>query len=274
MSIGTLKPRRKPRLFERLEQRAMLAGDVDVSVALNGRLDITGDAAANVITIQQTGATEWTVTGLGTLINGAAGAFVATDVTGGIAVNMDSGNNVVRFSGNVGGNLLLDFGSGSDALYVTNTIVDNMIRVRMGAGNDSLVVSNVSVGDLVYGTRVYMGAGSDALIVTNLTSTRGRFDLEAGNDLMTMTSADFSADVVIHGRSGTNRVALVDVAIELESEEWLFVDMGDGSNDVLSVTGSSGTRAVLRGGGGSNNTLVALNNEFDVETITGFQNEV
>ena len=60
----------RPRRFELLETRSLLAGNVGV-IQTGGLLTITGDAAANNVQISQLANGDWLVKGIATKINGA-----------------------------------------------------------------------------------------------------------------------------------------------------------------------------------------------------------
>ena len=82
-----------PRIFESLEPRNLLAGNVTAD-ASSGALIILGDGSANIITVTQTAPDTYKVAGTATNVNGTSSAktFYATD---GIFINMNGGNDVL-----------------------------------------------------------------------------------------------------------------------------------------------------------------------------------
>ena len=72
----------RPRRFELLETRSLLAGNVTVAVNA-GELDIIGDNANNNIQVTQLVSGAWKISGTATLINGLTTPYTTTDpVTG------------------------------------------------------------------------------------------------------------------------------------------------------------------------------------------------
>src|ERR1043165_1413771 len=89
-------PRKQLRQFEHLEDRRLLAGNVTANATtVPGVLLITGDGSSNGILVEQVSAASFKVTGLGTTVNASFSAKTITGVTGGIAINMQGGNDAV-----------------------------------------------------------------------------------------------------------------------------------------------------------------------------------
>src|ERR1700690_4116414 len=91
---------KRPLIFERLENRALLAGNVMVAVN-GGELDITGDNANNSIQVTQLTSGAWKVTGIGTHINGGTAPFTtsgADPVTADIVIKLRGGSDSVKVS--------------------------------------------------------------------------------------------------------------------------------------------------------------------------------
>src|SRR5690349_1891612 len=94
---GKGKGMRKHRnlVVEGLENRALLAGNVAVSVS-GGTLFITGDAAGNGVSVQQLDSGKYFVTGFSvsggnTTVNGSAAGKIVTGVTNDINVDLNAG---------------------------------------------------------------------------------------------------------------------------------------------------------------------------------------
>ena len=116
--------------FEGLEARAMLTGTV-TATAEGGILTITGDDAANAITVHQTanpgdGTIAVQIQGLGTKINN-----LDTSTTGYSAT----------FTGVT--DISIAMNGGNDVLTMFNTTIPNTLSIDMGDGNDVLTMTNV-----------------------------------------------------------------------------------------------------------------------------------
>lgn len=96
-------PRSRRLMVERLESRAMLAGNVTVAVT-DGALRIQGDALGNDIEIQQLQRTffsDWPgaileIKGHSTTINGGTSSFLARGVKNGASIFLGNGDNNLR----------------------------------------------------------------------------------------------------------------------------------------------------------------------------------
>ena len=189
----------RPRLRgERLEDKAMLAGDVTVEV-VEGNLSIVGDELGNQIVLRagdEPG--QWIVRGMPdaagvpTTVNGQSDPLVVEGVEDHIRINLGAGDDrlVVR-EGRVPGVLAINLGEGNDHLQLgqredstptpeesasvsvhdsedesedddpaTRPVlsVGDGLLVRGGAGDDEIHLASVQVGGF---TRVYAGLGND-----------------------------------------------------------------------------------------------------------------
>ena len=117
-SFGSGAGKRQRRLaVERLESRALLAGNVNVFVS-GGSLFVRGDNADNLVLIQQTGDGQYTVTGLD---YGAAGFADPPFSAGPTSINGQF--ETQTFSG-VTGDFIIDLKKGDDGLGIGNSIDD------------------------------------------------------------------------------------------------------------------------------------------------------
>ena len=176
-SIQSKRPQSKRLGVERLEERAVMAGNVTAAVT-GGVLVITGDTADNGVLVDFNSATSaYTVTGVtpsggtATTINSLdtsvpANAQVFTGVTKGIKINLNAGNDNLAFGAattstfNVIGNLEIDAGLGNDtvaigrngnaaggAAPIENEVnVSKALVVKLGGGGDTLDLTNTTVG--------------------------------------------------------------------------------------------------------------------------------
>lgn len=161
--------------LEGLETRALLAGDVTVSV-LNGNLLIVGDSADNDITIEQgTTANSFIVTGIGTVggdttINGApstTGTF--TGVTHNITVRMNGGDDTVSVLADTlaPGNLSISLGSGDNTVAIgAGATITNNLSITAAGGDDTVTVTDTTVNG---SANIETGGGDDDVTLTGLT---------------------------------------------------------------------------------------------------------
>src|SRR5689334_21920221 len=87
-------------LFESLESRQMMAGDVTAQIA-NGNLTIKGDASNNNIAVAIAAGTV-TITSADTMVNGASatgGVALAGTLTGNVKVNLKGGTDTLTLTG-------------------------------------------------------------------------------------------------------------------------------------------------------------------------------
>jgi hypothetical protein len=198
---------------EPLEGRAMLAGNVSVSVS-GGSLIVRGDNAANGVVISQVDEDTYAVTGfdlgangnVATRINGQAnGTLIFQDVTGDINVDLRNGNDLLGIGNSVDDlNALAEecgfgfgFGEGSGTASGSGTIdgivaqqqvegrffVPRNLIVNTGNGHDGVAV----IADVEFSSIINTGGGDDAVAYGNL----GEFedDLNVGFDLVIVTNA-------------------------------------------------------------------------------------
>lgn len=136
--------------FEALENRRLLAGNVEVTL-VGGTLSITGDASANGVAIAVvSGGTAGTVSGfdLGgsatTLVdeNGtpiAGNTFNFTSPITRLNVDMKGGNDNLTIDRlTVNGKATIKLGSGDDSFFFKNTTVTGKLQIHRGKGHDTI----------------------------------------------------------------------------------------------------------------------------------------
>ena len=139
-----MKRRRRntsPKLYQSLEPRQLLAGDV--AVAVNGDLFVRGDDVANQIEIVATESGTVEVRGLhGTTINGSTEAFEIPDainlhgtngrnaaITGGLRIVMNGGNDRIDIRGlEARGESWISTGEGDDFFRFFKSTAGDDIR--------------------------------------------------------------------------------------------------------------------------------------------------
>lgn len=233
-------------LIEGLEQRALFSGNVQATV-VDGRLVLKGDAAANVIQLDQVGLTrnQVRISNTDTRINRHSRSLVLSGITDGVALGMGVGADSVVLTGlNLGGDLSVA-ATGAAAITLTGVTVSQSLRMRVDAsattltdvhtghdlkvaGAQDVTLSNVRVDrDLEM-----LGTGTaDALTIDDSTF-RGFTRLESGRggDVTKLdSSGDASGDITRF--SGPARIA-----------------MGDGTDLLqLGIVGEGGNRTVFGG---------------------------
>lgn len=241
--------------YAALEPRQLLAGDVQVSFR-GGTLIVTGDSAANQITIVGTDS-GLSVTGQNTLINGATTPFNVSGAIRNVNIQMRDGDDTAtvrnvtvgrdfEIHGDNGADQLRLFhvfsrrfeaflGSGDDTLELEDIRTDREFRVLMGAGNDSVGLKHLIAGRNAI---VVGGEGNDLFAADELFAIK-KFNLDLG-------SGDDQA--IFAGRMDVYRSS--------------NFDLGAGDDLLAVVPAESNTTSVLRGrakinGSGGNDRIVA-----------------
>lgn len=267
---------------ERLESRAMLAGDVTVRVVA-GKLEIEGDGLDNTIAIAA-GATAgaFLVTGTGTTINGSSAALPAfTGVTAGIEVEMNAGNDSVTFGAvTVPQDLDIETGIGNDTVTLNaNLNVAGELNIETGLDNDTVTATTITVGRL----EIETGAGNDTVSLTGVTINQ----VATGNlsnskiGLAEIETGDGTDSVTINGltakRLRVNTGDGADTANIKATVDRLSVKLSKGSDSLtLSATAAIANRLSLRGGSGTDTLTNNLTNPPATlkRIIRGFENGV
>src|SRR5436190_15905870 len=162
-------------VFESLESRQMLAGDVTAQIH-NGNLIIKGDSNDNVVAVTQSGTTI-TVTGTGTTVNGGTTPAVLTGFTGGIKLKMKGGNDGVTLTGLTATELEADLGKGNDTLDIENCTVNGETELEGEKGNDTVTIDTATTTETPISSRfngvldIDLGKGTDTLRMLNATVT-------------------------------------------------------------------------------------------------------
>jgi hypothetical protein len=272
--IRNEKKRQAARRFESLERRNPLAGNVTAAV-VGGTLMLEGDSGENAVQVRQLSESSWEVRGLDTRINGSNSAFIANGVLAGISADLNRGDDFIKiFNGTIAADLVVETNQGADALQFINLNVNGIANVTTGDDNDSVLVSDVEVNGTVESETPDTGAfrllthgGSDVVNVDRLLATSAYINLGSGNDSLAMTRSSFDFDLRIRASDGTDAVSLNDI----DAEEDIWVHMGDGDSDALSVANSSGAAGIFRGGNGDGDSLSRSDNNFGAEIENDFE---
>lgn len=269
--------------FQALEGRAMMAGDVAVSI-LNGDLRVTGDSQDNEVAIVQTIQQGQPVAGSffvggvnGTTVNGGGGQTF-TGVTRDFSINLVGGADRITLGDNVATNhftvpndLRIDTGSGADTLALNRITVRDDTFITTGIEADRIDISGVfGVAGVDNGQNdmtINTGDGSDVMRLVNIFVRRDlniNTGTDSGSDLIDMAIGNIGRDVNIATGAGIDTVAVQqmgvngdlridtgtdrDVVVISDSEcDELFVSLGTG-RDQLEIFNTFGRRATLDGG--------------------------
>ncbi|MDD4888536.1 MAG: Ig-like domain-containing protein [Phycisphaerae bacterium] len=235
--------------LEALESRVLLSGSVLASV-VHGNLNIRGDAAANVIALDQSGLTadQVRISGAsGTTINNQADPIILSGVTGRVDIRMGAGADSVVMS-NLGlpGNLSFDGQGGVNALTLNNVQVATSLTIHNGA---TITIANTTVGkDLMI---LPPAAGVESVALQSVEVQRNtKINSGKGADILTIDDSTFHGSAKLSTGQGVD-VIQIDGFGDPLGPPTLFdgpvrIGLGAG-NDTLQVgvAGEIGHRAVF-----------------------------
>ena len=280
--------------LERLESRAMLAGDVRVEVE-DGTLFVIGDRENNAVIIEKVGKNSYRVTGVPdvdgepTEIRGSdSGSRTVKGVTKDIEVNLKQGNDLLGIGSDtadleglldelVGGseftggsesqtkirrNLEIEMGSGRDAVGLFVDVRENA-EIDLGSGRNSLAIEDSEFGEdlLINGE-----GGSDSVRVRNSVIDDLLFaELRGDSDLVQLLDVR-AGHIELDMGSADDNVFIDQLRVRRE----LLVTMETGA-DELTIDNARGDDAVLRGGEGDDDILNRGEDDFDDFDRNGFE---
>jgi hypothetical protein len=240
---------------ERLERRALLAGDVRVFLDPDGNMIVVGDAAANGIQLDQFG--DFVIQGIDaggapTRVNGVENGIAVFEVTGedDIRIRLRGGADVLEVgvrsdSVSTPDDLEIDGGSGSDSvLTIGDTNIGDDLIIAGGSGHDSVFIVSTQV---VHDVTVNTGDGDDKVEI---------YGSDIGDDLLISTGAgrDTVSLGLFNGPGGRVEGA-INVADNTD------IDLGAG-NDSLEIVGSIFHGKFRADGGRGTDTLINTANTF------------
>ena len=159
----------------------ILTPDVTTSVSSKHVLSITGNAASDNITITQTGANEFTVTGTnGTTIDKTHTSLTFQGITGDVNVTLQGGTSTTE-SVNIGlgspiafpANLNVNLGNGTNNFQMTGATVRGAMSLTGGAGHDYAFIAQSTIGTASSGKTntndlsINLGGGNNGLVIEN-----------------------------------------------------------------------------------------------------------
>ncbi|HEY4311156.1 MAG TPA: hypothetical protein VGN12_17030 [Pirellulales bacterium] len=161
--------------FETLERRALLAGDVTVTVT-NHNVLIQSDNQDDTVVIQGTNNGGIEITSYdGTTINGQNVPFDIPSVNN-LTIKMGDGNDHVALASPIVPTFIIGGGIPSQPLQQPIDIQGNL-SISMGKGTDSV---DVDYADISWGMTVGLGSGNSSVNVYNTTVNKN-VDIRGGN---------------------------------------------------------------------------------------------
>ena len=267
--------------FENLEDRSMLS----ITAFLAGtQLEVFGTSANESVQITQSG-NKWKVQGLGTKVNGSSSAQSFSGVTD-IFTDLGKGTDLVQIlNGTLSGGVTVFYQPGE-----SGTKTSQLINLKVGSAqviNEDNGINTITATNLQTtsgGAGFFTGNANDVISLANLTLT-GNLEVSAGNGNNTIAVANtktggYSTDVIESGNGrdsiaisqyssvnnldvtsgdGTDTVTLSSVKIGSAN---LYVDVGAGNQDVLTVVNSTAGLTELLDNGGTNGILTGSGNHF------------
>lgn len=237
--------------FERLESRALLAGNVTAQL-LGQTAFVNGDSADNSVEIVVDGGNV-VVRGLDdTTINGGTADFV---LAAGTAIPRD---------------FYSFLGAGNDSLSVDGVTIGRHANIQAGAGNDSVAIMGSSV--IGWNLNINGSGGNDTISVqdSNVTGT-AKLTGGSGADLMITSGSNVSNHLRVNGGAGDDDVVVDDTQVGVDARVWgfggnddivfrdstvfgdLYVSGHSGDDIVMLDSSAVGDKSRIRGGGGSDN---------------------
>jgi hypothetical protein len=238
----------KPRRFENLETRTLMAGNVAASLD-GGCLNISGGAQSEQFIIRQLQNGDWSVTGVNkTKINGQK--FDTFSDVQCINIKTQGGNDAVAVvDGCLSGPLCIDTGAGTDLVALAALKVGS-VDVSTGAGNDALIVAGLKIESLDSTTDL-------APLTTTTRSSSANFNVGDGTNIVLLAAIQ-APNLSLCSGKGNDYIGLVGVCVD----ECLSIDTGKGI-DMLGVIGCSASLAKLSNGAQPGDLLAAGGNSFD-----------
>ena len=252
-----------------LEARIAPAGLVTASL-VGGKLTLTGDLDANVLTITVPAPGSITITGAGTMIafNGAAPAANVTTALpfAELAAALGAGSDFLTLTGlALGKGVKFDGGAGNDRLDVNDTVIDGALTFLGGADDDHFNTGGARfhAGKVL----VDLGVGNNDLGPAATNSTvAGDFTVKAGagDDGFFITSPQFrvGGSLSFNGGGGNDSVSIASTYVGVDRS--LIITLGAHTvqlaNNINTPTLSVGGDLLITTGSGAETDFTFTNN--------------
>jgi hypothetical protein len=198
--------------IESLENRELMAGNVTVKVP-SGNFLLTGDAAANSVTVTQPQPGHLLVQGTnGTTVNGKASVDVAFN--GDATFNLAGGADRLTIGNaeadvNFHDNLTINGGAGIDKVAMQR-VLGLSLTANLGAAKDvaadSLLMRQCNLN---LNATITTGGGTDRVTLLN-SQIFGTtvIDTGAGTDAVSLSNSEFTTDFLLYLRAGDDHLLL------------------------------------------------------------------
>jgi len=238
-------------------------------------LKLTGDGAANSVTLTEISENSYQITGIDDTVirfNGQDGASVAIDnVIKGVSLDMAGGDDSLLLTGiSVTGNLSAQMGEGNNTVTLTDVSTTGDLTLGGLKGNDTITAtdSTINVSGLI---SISLGDGSNVVDLSLFASSSGKglnYAGGTGSDDVTIDApevsfggkVDFKVGMgggAVTGGSAGDTVSLVEVRILGGSK----LDLGAGADTVrIDDSTFNGAVTILTGAG---------EDEVNIETNEG-----
>lgn len=233
---------RRGAVVEPLEPRLLLSGNVVAYVA-GGSLFVTGDDAGNDIGVQNSGSGQFQVSSGPSMtnVNGDASTKTFNDVTGGIWLTMNGGDDTVHLqAGTAPGDVYFFGGAGNNEFDAALMSITGGVSVFNSTGNDTVTFESITVAR---GIMVDNGSGTNSLYFHNF-SAAALTETSSGVNTVTFDSGSFSGGVTVLNGAGAIEVAASNTTV---TGSVLVTNQGGGDLG----GGYSGYASILQFGGSS-----------------------
>lgn len=260
-------------VFERLEHRRVLAGNVHVLIN-DSALLIVGDNLNNQIEVSQDAAGRFVITGLQTTtVNGGTSPFVVNGGSSHMTISMEGGADEVTVTGiNVASNFSFFGGFGNDRLEATGLNARHF-HGEGNPGNDVFILN----GNIRKSAYLYLGAGDDVVSSDNLGAGRNlKVFGHGGNDTFSSGNLNVSRKLELHLGDGNDSALL---SGETSVGRYARFNLGAGNDFAAVMPTRNGGTGNFRGfisvdaNEGSNNVAfdagVNVNGRLRTETGSG-----
>lgn len=265
------RSRRRKLALNVLEDRRLLAGDVDADFAA-GVLTITGDGAGNgVELVPGDNPGEYRV--IGTEVNGAAtnvtgtGVFIDAPLTV-VDVDLAAGSDTFTIRGASAANQLaipapvtIVDPSGFNTFNVINARITGNLNITGGVDEDNVEIDGSTIiGD----TTINLGEGNNTLMLVNNSILDGFLDFDSGADAdsVFVFEAEIDGVVTIDTGAGHDKVVFgmtTDPTIGGD----ITINLADG-NDRVILHDTDAKRTITINGGAGNNDVTIEESEIGV----------